>query len=268
VIVFADVRQRWHPDALGLLVENFADPQVGAATGELCLESSDGAVAGVGFYWRYEKWIRKLESRAHSMVGVTGAISAVRRELFCEIPARTLLDDVYWPMQVAMRGYRVVHDERARAYDRLPDRPGDEFSRKVRTLSGNFQLIARLPMALLPTRNPVWFQFVSHKLMRLAVPWLLLAMLLTAALLTGSIYRLALAAQIAGYALALAGFCRPVHGRSRLATAATSFLVLNAAAWWAFWIWLGGRTGAAWKKVRYEARPLAQFDAETRSSTA
>ena len=107
----------------------------------------------------------------HVIVGVTGAISAVRRELFRPIPSGTLLDDVYWPLLVAMQGYRVIHEPRARAYDRLPERPLDEFQRKLRTLTGNFQLVARLPQALLPWRNPIWFQFLSHKLLRLLMPW-------------------------------------------------------------------------------------------------
>ena len=88
-------------------------------------------------YWKFEKWIRRTESQLYSMVGATGAISAVRRELFRPVPAGTLLDDVYWPLQVAMQGYRVVHDSRAKAYDRLPGRVKDEFRRKVRTLAGN-----------------------------------------------------------------------------------------------------------------------------------
>jgi cellulose synthase/poly-beta-1,6-N-acetylglucosamine synthase-like glycosyltransferase len=255
VIVFADARQRWAPDALSLLLENFADPAVGGATGDLCLESAPGVTAGVGLYWRYEKAIRKLEARLHSTVGATGAISACRRELFRPIPPRTILDDVYWPMRVVMQGYRVVHDGRAKAFDRLPDRPRDEFRRKVRTLSGNFQLVARLPGLLVPWRNPLWLQFVSHKLLRLAVPWLLLAMLAASAVLPGPIYRVALVAQLLMYVFALAGLHPKIAARSRLASAAASFVVLNAAAGMAFWVWLLGRAEASWHKVAYAPVP-------------
>jgi hypothetical protein len=112
-----------------------------------------------------------------------GDYGAVRRELFAPIPAGTLLDDVYWPLRVAMTGARVIHDERAVAYDRLPERTADEFRRKVRTLAGNFQLAARLPAAFLPWRNPVWVQWWSHKLMRLIVPWALIGLFVTNAVL-------------------------------------------------------------------------------------
>jgi parallel beta-helix repeat protein len=258
VIVFADARQRWAPDALDVLLRNFADPGVGAVTGDLCLESAPGVVAGVGLYWRYEKAIRKLESRLHSTAGATGAISAVRRELFRPIPMRTILDDVYWPMRVVMRHRRVIHEGDAKAFDRLPGRARDEFHRKVRTLSGNFQLVCRLPALLLPWRNPIWAQFVSHKLLRLAVPWLLIAMLCLSAVLGGTLYRAALGVQLAGYLLGIAGMYPRVASKVRIASAAASFLVLNAAAWFAFWIWISGRAGSSWRKVTYASERPAE----------
>jgi cellulose synthase/poly-beta-1,6-N-acetylglucosamine synthase-like glycosyltransferase len=255
ILVFADVRQWWAADALERLLENFADPTVGAVSGNLIIEKAPGMLAGVGLYWRFEKWMRERESQLFSMVGVTGAISACRRELFQPIPDGTILDDVYWPLQVALQGFRVIFDPRARAYDRLPERARDEFRRKVRTLSGNFQLLTRLPAILLPWRNPIWTQFVSHKLMRLAVPWALLALFLCAALLPGTLYQTLFWLQAAAYLTALAGLCWPVRASWRPLAAASSFLVLNAAAWLAFWVWSTGRTQNAWSKVVYTCQP-------------
>ena len=185
IVVLADTRQRWAPDAMACLLRNFGDAEVGAVSGDLVLESSPGVMAGVGAYWRFEKWIRRQESRVHSVVGVTGAISAVRRRLLRPIPPGTILDDVYWPLQVVMQGYRVIHEPQAKAYDRLPQHTGDEFRRKVRTLSANFQLMARLPEAMLPWRNPIWWQFLSHKVFRLVAPWALLTMLGMSVVLPG-----------------------------------------------------------------------------------
>jgi cellulose synthase/poly-beta-1,6-N-acetylglucosamine synthase-like glycosyltransferase len=253
VLVFADTRQTWAPSALTTLLENFADPAVGAATGDLVVEAARGVLAGVGLYWRFEKWLRRTESRVGSLVGATGAISAVRRSLFRPIPQGTLLDDVYWPLTVVMQGYRVVHDRRAVAHDRLPEKARDEFRRKVRTLSGNFQLMARLPAALLPWRNPLWLQYVSHKVLRLAVPWALLAMLALSALLPGPLYAAAFWVQAAGYLVGAAGIWQTVGARLRVASAAGSFLVLNAAAWLSFWVWITGRAGGTWGKVSYKA---------------
>ncbi len=257
VLVFADARQTWAEDALPLLLENFADPAVGAVSGDLVLGSGTGALAGVGAYWKFEKWLRKLEARVHSTVGVTGAICAVRRGLFRPIPAGTILDDVYWPLAVVMQGFRVVHDGRARAFDRLPDRAGDEFRRKVRTLAGNYQLVSRLPSTLLPWRNPVWWQFASHKLSRLLAPWGLIGMFAASAGL-GGVYRAAFLAQAAGYLLAAAGLWTAAGARSRLTSAAASFAVLNAAAWVSFWVWATGRAAGSWNKVAYARPPLTE----------
>jgi biofilm PGA synthesis N-glycosyltransferase PgaC len=251
VVVFADMRQTWDAQALRRLVANFADPQVGGVSGDLLIRSAAGTLEGVALYWRYEKMLRRLESRVWSVVGATGAISAVRRELFRPIPPGTLLDDVYWPLQVVLQGYRVVHDSTAVAYDRLPERARDEFRRKVRTLAGNFQLAVRLPAALVPGLNPIAWQYLSHKVLRLAVPWALLALLPLSAVLPGVFYRAILGAQLGCYGLGLLGLRPGMARASRLASAAASFLVLNGAAWVSFWVWLAGRAGRSWRKVSY-----------------
>jgi cellulose synthase/poly-beta-1,6-N-acetylglucosamine synthase-like glycosyltransferase len=264
VVVFADARQSWAPDALGKLLRNFADPEVGAVSGDLVVESSSGVMAGVGLYWRHEKWLRQQESRVHSVVGVTGAISAVRRHLFRPVPARTVLDDVYWPLRVTMQGFRVVHDSEARAYDRLPETARDEFRRKMRTLSGNFQLLSRLPTALLPWRNPIWFEFLSHKVLRLLVPWALLLLLGLCAVLPGPLYWWLLVGQLAGYGFGLGGVYTAGGKPTRLAGVAASFVVLNAAAWMAFWLWVTGKAARTWCKVVYRAGAPAQCPGQTR----
>jgi len=251
LLVFADARQTWADDAIDRLVAPFADSSVGAVSGDLVVESAPGVMAGVGLYWRFEKWLRRTESRFDSMVSVTGCIAAVRRELFPAIPPGTILDDVFWPLAIAMGGHRVIHEEQARAYDHLPDRARDEFRRKVRTLAGNFQLMVRQPAALLPWRNRLWWQFISHRALRLVAPWALLAMLVAGAALNDAFYRALLGGQCAFYALGLAGMCNPVASRSRLASSIASFLVLNAAAFVAFWVWAFGRSSHSWARVRY-----------------
>jgi cellulose synthase/poly-beta-1,6-N-acetylglucosamine synthase-like glycosyltransferase len=252
-IAFADARQHWDTAALERLLENFADPTVGAVSGDLVVEAPPGVLAGVGLYWRFEKWLRQAESRAGSLAGVTGSIAAVRQALFRPMPPGTILDDVDWPLQVACQGYRLVHDGRAVAHDRLPPRARDEFRRKLRTLCGNFQLLARRPALLVPWRNPVWWQLVSHRVLRLAVPWALLVALGSSALLAAPAYRVAFAVQVALYLLGLAGFWRAAAARCRPAAAAASFLVLNAAAWLAFWVWATGGAARSWARIAYDA---------------
>jgi cellulose synthase/poly-beta-1,6-N-acetylglucosamine synthase-like glycosyltransferase len=252
ILVFADGRQTWAPDAIDRLTSAFADPAVGGVSGDLVVESAPGVMAGVGLYWRFEKWLRRTESRFDSMVSVTGCIAAARRELFPVIPPGTILDDVYWPLAVTMTGHRVIHEQGAKAFDRLPARTRDEFRRKVRTLAGNFQLMTLLPAALFPWRNRLCWQFVSHRVLRLVSPWALLAMLVSSVALDGEFYRAVLFGQCAFYAIGMAGIWRTVAARSRLASSVASFLVLNAAAWLAFWVWISGRASRSWSKVQYD----------------
>lgn len=246
IVVFVDVRQTLAPTALPRLRARFIDSRVGAVSGELVIEESPGVLRGVGWYWRLEKWLRSTESRVHSVVGVTGAISAVRRELYQPIPAGTLLDDVYWPLRVVMCGHRVVYERGACAFDRLPTQARHEFRRKVRTLAGNYQLMTLLPSAVLPWRNPVWWQFLSHKILRLAVPWALVAAFIAGAFLEQPAYRLMFAGQVLFYAVAVAGLWPWRTHTARLPAAAASFVLLNAAAWVAFWVWITGRTDTIW----------------------
>jgi poly-beta-1,6-N-acetyl-D-glucosamine synthase len=252
IIVLADTRQTWAPDALIKLLENFADPRVGAVSGDLVLQRSDGALAGVGLYWRLEKWLRRQESCLHSCVGVTGAFCAVRRRLFHPIPTGTILDDMYWPLHVVLAGYRVVHDERVQSFDRLPPRSRDEFRRKVRTLAGNFQLLVRLPAALRPWRNPAFVPLISHKLMRLVIPWAMLGLLVSSGLLPGMWYEAAFATQCASYGCALLGLWSRAAARLPLVSTAAAFLLLNSACALAFFVWLTGGVGRVWRPVRYE----------------
>lgn len=212
IVVFADARQRFSDDALLQLVANFADERVGAVTGELILDAEQAADEstvgdGVGLYWKYEKWLRRSESRIWSTLGATGAIYAMRRSLWRPLPADTLLDDVLAPMRVVLDGWRIVFEEGARAYDRASADAAAESRRKVRTLAGNYQILAQEPRLLLPVINPVWVQYVSHKIGRLVVPWALAgAFVSSVALATeGALYAIACAAQAGFYLLAAYG---------------------------------------------------------------
>jgi poly-beta-1,6-N-acetyl-D-glucosamine synthase len=236
ILVFQDARQIIDPSAVAELVACFADPSIGAASGELLLEdASDPAhPTALGAYWKLEKAIRKLESASGSVVGVTGALYAVRRELFARIPAGTILDDLFVPMSIVKRGYRVVFQAKAIARDQIfPDR-SREFARKVRTLTGNYQLL-RLAPWLLSFENPLLFRFVSHKLLRLLVPLSLVLMLLSSAAGGSAFYRAIFLLQIAFYATALLGWSSTPAKRLKLVSVANTFVILNVAAVMAFY---------------------------------
>jgi cellulose synthase/poly-beta-1,6-N-acetylglucosamine synthase-like glycosyltransferase len=172
LLVFTDTAQRFEPGAIGVLVEALGDARLGAVSGMLDLPGKDGSLNVAERYWRLERWLRAAEARLHSSVGVTGAIYAMPRDLWEPLPAGLILDDLYLPMRLVLAGWRVGFTERARARDVRRFAPAQEYRRKVRTLTGILQVCAWLPGVMSPVRNPIWFQFVFHKLLRLFTPYL------------------------------------------------------------------------------------------------
>src|SRR3989344_1746231 len=208
-IVFCDARQTFAPNAIRELVANLADHHVGCVSGELIFKEKkeEGATAkGVSLYWNYEKFIRKQESRLHSMLGATGAIYALRRELFVPIPARIVLDDMFVPLQIIRKGYRAILDESAKAYDQAADSPREEHRRKTRTLFGNHQIFGLFPDLFNPLRSPVAIQLFSHKLLRTVIPLFLVLLFILNLLLTGEpLYQIMFYLQIVFYGMAVTG---------------------------------------------------------------
>lgn len=238
IVVFTDARQLADRDAVTRLVQKFADQTVGAVTGELILRNKSGK--GLGLYWEFEKKVREWESVCGSVVGATGALYAVRRDLLVPLPTWTILDDVYLPLNVVRQGKRVVFEPGARAYDDLGDSQ-HEFRRKVRTLTGNYQLLELAPW-LLSRANPLRFEFVCHKLFRLVVPLALVGLIFSTFFLPHPFYRLALILQIAFYSLgALAGFKKELAFIGRAADVSLAFLLLNTAAALAFFYFVTGK---------------------------
>jgi cellulose synthase/poly-beta-1,6-N-acetylglucosamine synthase-like glycosyltransferase len=250
VILFVDIRPEIAPAAIQHLVGSFVDPKVGCVTGELILrrEGHDAtSIAIGGLYWRYEQWIRKCESAVDSPVGVYGGFYAIRRELAVLQPPGMILDDMFQPLSIIRQGYRSILDVNANVYDAWPETAGLEFHRKVRTLAGNFQLFQLAPWTF-TLQNRVLFQLVSHKVMRLIVPYLMVLLLIsTLALSPGSpVFAILAAIQVFGLALAIVALRFKVHVLHRVAAPAGALLLLNAAAVVGFYKFLFTR-GPLWK---------------------
>jgi biofilm PGA synthesis N-glycosyltransferase PgaC len=247
LLLLNDVRQPLAPNAVRALAAVMAEPTVGCATGNLVVAGE----AGSGIYWRYENWIRRQESSFRGLVGMTGPIAMVRRADLTPLPDDVILDDVWIPMQLALRGKRVTFVAEAKAYDTAFD-DQREFRRKVRTLAGNYQLFAYMPGLLAPFRNPIWFETISHKVLRLAAPWLLLVLAFGSA---GAVLaptaagvgftQLLLFAEFALYAPAALG-----SRAGRLGGVMRTFLVLNAAALVGLWGFATGRQRVTWQVTR------------------
>jgi cellulose synthase/poly-beta-1,6-N-acetylglucosamine synthase-like glycosyltransferase len=232
ILFLTDVRQLLQRDALSLLIANLADSTVGAVTGEPRFLNPDnsGEEADMELYWRYELWVRRRHSQIDSAYNTTGWVYALRRNLAEPIPPDTLTDDAVIPLKVFLRGYRVVVEPRALAFD-YPRIEGGEFRRKLRTLAGLWQTYARLP-ELLSGRNRMRFHFLSHKFSRLVLPWaILLAWAATIALPDSGFRSFLLTDELT--LLAIAALDPVLPKRSplrRISSPARTFLTMSAAA--------------------------------------
>ena len=259
ILLFVDIRPQVGEGALAALLSNFADPRVGCVAGELLLstEGHDATASAVsGLYWRYEQWIRNCEAAWDSPVGVYGGFYAIRRSLATTYPPGTILDDMFQPLSILRQGYRSVLDRTALVTDTWPGKTAGEYTRKVRTLAGNFQLLSIAPW-LLTARNRVLWQFVSHKLLRLVVPYCFLALVVSSVLLgpTSKTFACFAALQTAFWLTALAALRFRIPVLHRLATPASALLVLNAAAVGGLYKFLFTR-GPLWKI--WSATPVSQ----------
>jgi biofilm PGA synthesis N-glycosyltransferase PgaC len=229
ILVLTDVRQDLEPESLRRLTAPFHDRRVGVVSGELILRSgTTQSETDVGLYWKYESWIRRNLSALDSTFGATGPFYAIRRELFKPIPEDILLDDVYLPMTAFFRGYRLIVESGALAYD-YPMTRQREFDRKVRTLGGNYQLLFRMP-CLLTGRNRLLWHFLSYKVGRLLLPWLVILTFAASVTLPLPWNAIVVGAQLVFCLLALVDSNVPQRSLlKRLSSPARTFIVLMAA---------------------------------------
>ncbi|MGD1091320.1 MAG: glycosyltransferase family 2 protein [Bryobacteraceae bacterium] len=229
ILVLTDVRQPLAPDCLRHLVACFSDPTVGAVSAELqILEGERHEEADMGLYWRYDVWIRKQMSRIGSTFGANGPCYAMRRELAAPLAPDMLLDDVMLPLGAFFRGYRLIIEPAAHAFD-FPTGLGSEFRRKMRTLAGLWQVFYRVP-ALLSSANPMRFHFVSQKLGRLLIPYAIIGVTASAFGLPEPWRRLALWGLGLFYGLGLVDLVVPQQiPLKRITSPIRTFLVLSAA---------------------------------------
>jgi cellulose synthase/poly-beta-1,6-N-acetylglucosamine synthase-like glycosyltransferase len=258
LLVFTDADAMLAPETLRELVANFADPEVGAVSGnEVVLErAEDGAVTrGEGLYWRYDQWIKRLEDRVGSTVSASGRLYAVRRERFRPPRLTAGSDDFLISSQVAVDGHRLAFDERAVATTEVRDSGDTELRRKVRVMNQGQRAAFSYGRLLVPGLGGLYgFQLLSHQVLRRFVPFLLLAALAANVWLAASDPRwwLLLAPQLAFYALAAAGWLarRRGWGRTRVLWVPYFFCLANLAAAIAMVTLALGVRFESWKPAR------------------
>lgn len=251
IIVFADARQSFQPDAVAELVANFADPEIGCVSGELLFvyDNTSRIQAEMGAYWRYEKWIRNMESRSGSVMGATGAIYAIRKKLYMPLPPDTILDDVLTPLNIIQQGYRCCFEGKATACDTFSKNAVQEWQRKVRTLAGNWQLLSLSPALIVPWQNPsLWWRYMSHKVMRLVVPCALVCTFISGWMQAGTAYKVFAAILSCMCSAGLSVVIFPKLRAYRIINTLYFIVLMNAAVVAGGWRWLTGTYRSVWLK--------------------
>ncbi len=256
IVVFSDANTNYEPDAIRHLVRWFIDPEIGAVCGKLLLTDPVTGRNADGIYWRYESFLKQCEGSLGGLLGANGAIYAMRRELFCPVPAHTITDDFVIPLLAKLRhGFRIVFDATAVAHEETASDIGGEFRRRVRIGTGDYQSLTTLWPLLDPRHGWTSFTFLCHKLLRWLSPFMLVGMFVANLfLLTRPLYAGLFAAQLVFYAVALVGFrLTGNHGTVKLLRATSLFCSVNAALLVGFWRWLVATPSGTWQRTSRDA---------------
>ncbi|HVU95082.1 MAG TPA: glycosyltransferase family 2 protein [Puia sp.] len=261
ILIFSDANTALNPDAVLNIARHYLLPSTGGVAGEKKVLTAHGSPdevgAGEGLYWKYESFLKKLDSDFYSVVGAAGELFSVRRNLYEALPQDIILDDFVLSLKVAGKGYPIRYEPDAYAMELPSFSLKDEGKRKVRIAAGGFQAISLLTPLLAFWKHPrLSFLFISHRVLRWALsPFcLILAALSNAALCFGTdilLFKVLFACQIAFYLPGLSAAASPaIRKKNKLARFSYYFLFMNVSVIKGFIRYLGGRQSATWEKAR------------------
>ncbi len=248
ILVFSDAATLFATDALRKLVRHFADPRVGVVCGALQFEGTPQSVATEGIYWKFESMLRLMEGRLGATLTASGACYAARRQCVPQLAAEALIDDLIVPMHARRERYRVVYDPEATACELAAATIDGEFIRRVRIGAGSFRALHELSLIRLPFLTLL--AFLCHKVLRWIVPFLLVGLLISSAVLWSALpYSALLALQLVFYLWAAVGFL--LRGRKPLRYMLMGYflLAMNVAFLIGFVRFLRGRQTVTWERV-------------------
>jgi len=249
ILVFTDADNQWSRETLGYLLAPLSDPNVGACAGHMVIPVTGGGLSvGDSLYRHYEGWLRRVENRTGCMVSADGALLALRRELFQSVPAE-VNDDFFLSTCAPVAFKRIVYVPEAQVIDHGVDEADKQFRRRQRVTVGGLQSLAQRSELLNPLKHGLYsLALISHKLIRRLAPILLLPLLLSNFWLWDDhgFYRLAMIAQLFGYAIALAGLLDSQHRLPKPFRLAAFLLVTLAGMSLGLWQFLRGHRYAQW----------------------
>lgn len=259
IVVFCDANTDINPEAIRELVKHYADSEVGAVTGEkriITKDKENASGAGEGIYWKYESFLKQLDSDFYTIVGAAGELMSYRKSLYKELPKDSLLDDLMQSMQIALDGYRVIYEKNAYAAETASANVGEELKRKIRIAAGAWQSMSRLPKAFNMFSNfKVSFLFISHRVLRWTLaPLSLLILLLVNFLLMmniGGIYTSIMLAQVLFYSMALIGwYLANKQIKVKILFVPYYFFIMNLCMYLGLARFLKGKQSANWERAK------------------
>lgn len=259
IVIFCDANTYLNKDCVREIVKHYKDPEVGAVSGEkrISLEAQDGASgAGEGMYWKYESFLKKMDSSLYTVVGAAGELISFKTELVEDLEDDTILDDFIQSLRICQKGFRVIYEPAAYAVETASENTSEELKRKVRIAAGGWQAMYRLRSLLNPFKNfTLTFQYVSHRVLRwslsaFALPLILLINAYLVYLNSNSIvYLTLLIGQLFFYFLALVGwYYESKSVRVKALYIPYYFTMMNYAVFAGFLRWIKGQQKATWEK--------------------
>jgi cellulose synthase/poly-beta-1,6-N-acetylglucosamine synthase-like glycosyltransferase len=263
ILIFSDANTILNKEAVQKITRHYSDKKVGGVAGEkkvLSIASSHEVGAGEGMYWRYESFLKKLDSDFYSVVGAAGELFSLRRAFYVPIPEAVILDDFIISMKVAQKGYRVIYEPGAIAMELPSYSLPDEQKRKIRIAAGGFQSIGILGSLLLFWKQPrLSFLYISHRLLRWTLtPICLITALVSNGILffgtTNPVFRILFIIQICFYLLAVIVNALPDKMLPfRALKLPYYFVFMNVSVIQGFFRFLRGRQPATWEKAKRSA---------------
>lgn len=258
ILVFSDATTVYHPQALRYLACNYREPQVGAVSGRYQYFDSEGrSPTGFGtiVFWNYENWIKTFQSRVKTISGCCGCIYSVRRSLYTQLDSG-IISDLVQPLWILVKGYRVVFEDRALAYEETTKSTKEEFAMRVRVATRGIRGILSVSELLKPWKHPwVCFQLMSHKVLRWLAPFFLVILFTTSVgLARGSAFLFLVELQAAFYAFALLSVVVPLHRRWKLLGMPLYFCTVNAAAFVSLIQVFRHKKYVVWETIRSEGQ--------------
>lgn len=251
IIVFSDASAILKKDSLQKLIRHFKDIRIGCVSGQYKLKDriSTARAKGESFYWKYETFIKRHESKFYSILGAHGALYAIRAKLLKKLPPNAINDDYILPMLIVKQGYRAIYEKKAIASEIAETTTKGEIRRRKRISRGNFQQLFILKSLLNPLKGKIAFEFISHKLLRSFSFIFMLSFFLINAFLNYTPYNTIFALQIIFYLLGILGYLVRLKGHKlKLLTIPSYIFLINLASLLGFIEYIKGNKNTQWEK--------------------